>query len=349
MLTLEERVELIMLCGRDGWSMRQVAEEFNERHPNSRVSHTTVSRLLNKFKTTGSVHDASRSGRPSVPVEEKEVVIAKVMKSPKKSVRRSSHELNFPRTTMRRILKAENFHPYKLQHVQQLTEDDPDRRMEMCSWFMDRLDEGHEFLSDILFSDEAMFTMNGQVNRHNCRYYAQENPHWMEQDKHQGGSSVMVWCGIWRNFVIGPFFFDSTVTGESYLDMLKGSMIPQLESLGLGLPAWFQQDGAPAHYSVIVRHFLDDIFQDRWIGRRGPVEWAPRSPDLTPMDFFFWGYVKSLVYCEKIRDRAHLLQKISYACARISGDEDLFEKVRRNFRYRVTTCFELGGQHFEHL
>ena len=117
----------------------------------------------------------------------------------------------------------------------------------------------------------------------------------------------------------------------------------------IGRPAWFQQDGAPAHYSVIVRHFLDDIFQDRWIGRRGPVEWAPRSPDLTPMDFFFWGYVKSLVYCEKIRDRAHLLQKISYACARISSDEDLFEKVRRNFRYRVRTCFELGGQHFEHL
>ena len=159
----------------------------------------------------------------------------------------------------------------------------------------------------------------------------------------------MVWCGIWRNFVIGPFFFDSTVTGQSYLNMLNDFMIPQLQSLGIGLPAWFQQDGTPAHYALIVRQFLDDKFQGRWIGRRRPVEWAPRSPDLTPMDFFFWGYVKDLVYCEKIRDRGHLQERISDACARINGDGDLLHKVRREFHFRVLTCLELGGRHFEHL
>jgi hypothetical protein len=28
----------------------------------------------------------------------------------------------------------------------------------------------------------------------------------------------------------------------------------------------------------------------------GPIPWPPRSPDITPFDFFLWGYVKDIVY-----------------------------------------------------
>ena len=46
----------------------------------------------------------------------------------------------------------------------------------------------------------------------------------------------------------------------------------------------FMQDGLPSHFKLTVRAWLDEIFPNRWIGRRGPVEWVPRSPDLTPLD-----------------------------------------------------------------
>ena len=45
---------------------------------------------------------------------------------------------------------------------------------------------------------------------------------------------------------------------------------------------------APLHYNRDVRSFLDEIFQNRWIGRKGFVEYPPRSPDLTQQDFFLW-------------------------------------------------------------
>jgi hypothetical protein len=32
-LTLAERVERVLLSGRQGWTQRQVADEFNARHP----------------------------------------------------------------------------------------------------------------------------------------------------------------------------------------------------------------------------------------------------------------------------------------------------------------------------
>ena len=29
--------------------------------------------------------------------------------------------------------------------------------------------------------------------------------------------------------------------------------------------------------------------------RDGPIPWPPRSPGITPLDFFLWGYVKDIV------------------------------------------------------
>ncbi|KAJ4433406.1 hypothetical protein ANN_15665 [Periplaneta americana] len=42
-----------------------------------------------------------------------------------------------------------------------------------------------------------------------------------------------------------------------------------------------------------------DVFPGRRIGRTGPIRWPPRSPDLTPLDFFFWGFIKDRVYATK--------------------------------------------------
>jgi len=75
---------------------------------------------------------------------------------------------------------------------------------------------------------------------------------------------------------------------------------------------FFQQDGAPPHHAVTVRKFLDEQLPNRWIGRRGPVEWPPRSPDITPMDFFFWGVVKDKVFSPKPRivdDMIHCIRE----------------------------------------
>jgi hypothetical protein len=33
-----------------------------------------------------------------------------------------------------------------------------------------------------------------------------------------------------------------------------------------------------------------------WDGRDSPMPWPPSSPDITPLDFFLWGYVKSNVF-----------------------------------------------------
>ncbi|GFW24868.1 uncharacterized protein TNCV_1961321 [Trichonephila clavipes] len=69
---------------------------------------------------------------------------------------------------------------------------------------------------------------------------------------------------------------------------------------------WFQQDGATCHTARATIDLLKDTFGDRLISRFGPVNWPPRSCDLTPLDYFLWGYVKSLVYADKPQTLDHL-------------------------------------------
>ncbi|GBN42774.1 hypothetical protein AVEN_174235-1 [Araneus ventricosus] len=57
---------------------------------------------------------------------------------------------------------------------------------------------------------------------------------------------------------------------------------------------WFQH--AAAHFSRNVRNHLDVRFGQQWIGRGGPVRWPAQSPDLSCLDFFLWGHMKTLVY-----------------------------------------------------
>lgn len=40
------------------------------------------------------------------------------------------------------------------------------------------------------------------------------------------------------------------------------------------------------HYATFVRAYLDEVFPNRWISRRGMVELPSRSPDLTPLKYF---------------------------------------------------------------
>ena len=56
-------------------------------------------------------------------------------------------------------------------------DDDPYRRMQFCEWFQQMVNEDEEFVTKIVWSDEAQLKLNGTVNRHNCVYWAPENLH----------------------------------------------------------------------------------------------------------------------------------------------------------------------------
>jgi hypothetical protein len=58
----------------------------------------------------------------------------------------------------------------------------------------------------------------------------------------------------------------------------------------------FRHENDLPNYHRSVTSFPDATFHNKWVGRGGQIRWPPRSPDLPPLDFHFWGYVKDKVY-----------------------------------------------------
>jgi hypothetical protein len=132
-------------------------------------------------------------------------------------------------------------------------------------------------------TDKATFHVSGAVNMHNVRIWGSQQPHSVMEHV-RDSPKVNVWCGVMCNTIIGPFFFaEKIVTGSSYLDMLQLYAFPQLEHLQPNV--FFHQDGAPPHWSLDVRRALNSTFPGRWMGRDGPTDWPPRSPDTWRTEF----------------------------------------------------------------
>jgi hypothetical protein len=68
-----------------------------------------------------------------------------------------------------------------------------------------------------------------------------------------------------------------------------------------------------------VRDYLDATFPNRWLGRDGPIAWPSRSPDITPLDFFLWGYVKDKVYASRVTRVEDLKTRIRDVITTIDG------------------------------
>ncbi|GFT13802.1 putative LOC100569746 [Trichonephila clavipes] len=120
------------------------------------------------------------------------------------------------------------------------------------------------------------------------------------------------------------------------------------QALQLELPEpWFQQDSATCHTARATIDLLKDTFGDRLISRFGPVNWPPRSYDLTPLDYFLWGYVKSLVYADKPQTLGHLEDNIRRVIADIRPQ--MLEKVIENWTSRLDYIRASRGSHMPEI
>ncbi|GFT48460.1 putative transposable element [Trichonephila clavipes] len=116
--------------------------------------------------------------------------------------------------------------------------------------------------------------------------------------------------------------------GDRYRAMITNFFFPELNNYDVQ-ELWFQQDGATCHTARATIDLLKDKFGDHLILRFGPVNWPPRSCDLTPLDYFLWGYVKSLVYADKPQMLDHLEGNILRVIADIRPQ--MLEKVIENW------------------
>ncbi|GFT47264.1 transposable element Tc3 transposase [Trichonephila clavipes] len=128
--------------------------------------------------------------------------------------------------------------------------------------------------------------------------------------------------------------------------MITNFFIPELNNHDVQ-ELWFQQDGATCHTARATIDLLKDTLGDRLISRFGPVNWPPRSCDLTPLDYFLWGYVKSLVYADKPQTLDHLEDNIRRVIADIRPQ--ILEQVIENWTSRLDYIRASRGSHMPEI
>jgi hypothetical protein len=250
-----------------------------------------------------------------------------------------------PHASVHRIMRHHlHLYPYHFTLLQNIIEEDKEQRVTFANWLM----HNEELIPNLLWSDEANFSVDGIINRHNCVIWSRETSHeYLTHNLHS--PHLCVWMGFSSKCLLCPFFFNGTVSGDSYLHMLQTHVIPQLKQHKKKSSTIFQQDGAPPHYSNQVRNYLREQFSDEKVIARGfPNFWPARSPDLTPLDYWFWGMIKARVYHEnKPKNLIELQARIEEECARVTLEE--VQHAVSDISNRLLLVNEEKGGLFQHL
>lgn len=329
--SVAEKREIICLFAENNYNASATRRAYAARHPDGPIpTRCTIKTIFTKFRITSSLQRKKRELNENTENHDLNILLHYV-ENPSQSIRTTSKEMRArygPRRSsreyIRKILKKYGFRPYKYHRVQKLTHMHKIQRLNFCNLMLNRLNNERDFFEKILWTDESSFSTSGLPNRQNYRHWAQQNPQFDREVRFQGRRTINVWCGLLKNRIIGPYFLEGTLTGPLYHQFLETRLQNMLENLPLRqyMNMIFQHDGAPPHVIREVNNFLNNNHNE-WIGRNGTIAWPSNSPDLTPMDNFFWGYIKNKVYernFDNVEDMKHCItQEIRYLNERNSN------------------------------
>ncbi|GBL79014.1 hypothetical protein AVEN_48971-1 [Araneus ventricosus] len=134
-----------------------------------------------------------------------------------------------------------------------------------------------------------------------------------------------------------------TVTGSQLCVYTRNVGREAHFSLSLRRSLWFQYDGAPPLYTSDVHQHLQVTFGKHWTCRGGPVQWPARSPDLSCLNFFCWGQMKTLVYETPADSVKNVVARISVAAREMRNMLGIFQNVRNSIRRRCEACVTASG------
>jgi hypothetical protein len=354
-LTVGELVDMHLIYGETRGNARAAERLYrlmypNRHHPN-RATFVAVDRRLRETGTLQVRREGGGARRRVRTVAFEEEVLQRFEDNPSQSTRAIARIMRVPHMRVWEVLHDNLMRPYHRQKVQPLLPNDFGPRVQFCQWYIQRHNDDPHFRSCILFTDEASFTRDGILNFRNTHNWSYENPHAILPRGHQQRFSVNVWAGIIADRLIGPYMLPPRLTGNIYLTFLQEVLPDLLDDVPLAVMQriMFQHDGAPAHFSRDVRQHLDQTYPDAWIGRGGSINWPARSPDLTPLDYFLWGHIKSLVYETPVDTEEDLVARIADACGRVQEMPAIFEHIRDSMVRRCEACIRVNGRNFEQL
>lgn len=270
------------------------------------------------------------------------------------------------------VLKKAKQYFYRAPRGQNLKEADCKRRLDFALSMHNKIENHHEFdPRNCAFSDEAMGSPN--ANRKNFGFWRFKGrfDDWREKMISHKCYEEKVHTFVllhWKCGALGPYFIEEipqqsqgkpvlTLNAQRYLWLLQNRVIPDLkEALGPEdfAKCWWQQDGAPAHTTKEVLSYLRSVFHHRILSncrdeftKDWQHDWPAYSPDLNPLDYYFWSSLRTILNFRKYSGKAQLKENITDI---VQNSIPLFmiKRAIDDFKIRLEACIECKGAHFEY-
>jgi hypothetical protein len=147
-----------------------VQRNFRRVYQKDAPTDKSIRKWYQQFQETSSVMKGHSPGRPSTSQNNTERIRVAFQRSPKRSVRHVSHQLQIPKSTVHEVVHRRlKLHAYKLQLVQHIRPCNKPQWVNFVTFMLEQLTADDDYLQKIIFSDEATSHTHGVVNCHNCR------------------------------------------------------------------------------------------------------------------------------------------------------------------------------------
>ncbi|GFT44642.1 DUF4817 domain-containing protein [Trichonephila clavipes] len=246
--------------------LRKFRVQKNVKSGKGPLTPASLLKFVKRFEETGKLEDRARAGRPCLKEARAPCIavemeaIASEAASGTNSAREAARRLGLPPSSVRNILRRNlQLYPYKLQSCHELLPADTAQREAFVKWAFSKMEQDPTWVFNILWTDEARFSLHGDVNNNNCRIWAISNP---------------------RSFLFETQcpvngWITETVNAQRYLMLLRETVVPCVIQRGQISNVTFMQDGATSHTANPVKAFLIQMFGvDRNISRRRRIAMA---------------------------------------------------------------------------
>ena len=306
------------------------------------VHESSISRLRNRYTTTGRTADRPRSGRPRVTTDRQDryIVLQHLRNRRRNAVQTARetpgrHNNRISDQTVRNRLRAVNLRCRRPYVGLMLTDA---RRQRRVQWAYQHRGWTQRMWNQVLFSDESRFCLSNSDGR--VRVYRRNGERFTDaavvQHDRWGGPSVMVWAGITSHYRTELFRIQGNLTGLRYRDeILMPAVLPfmrQHPNVRL-----FQQDNARPHTARISQAYL----QQEHIQT---LPWPAFSPDMSPIEHL-WDELGRRVHNRQPQPAdIHQLQAALVEEWRAIPQVRI-QRLLQSMRRRILACIAARGGH----
>ncbi|CAM4796680.1 unnamed protein product [Rotaria magnacalcarata] len=178
------------------------------------------------------------------------------------------------------------------------------------------------------------------VVKNQCKIWRLEKerllPECLQQTNTGDGGKVGIWGGISGFGTTNARIYTENTNGELYCDVLQKEVKQLLTKSPAQRKMVFQQDLAPWHTSNIVKEKIIRL-------KLKMLDWAPKSPDLNPVEML-WSILDKKLASKPIYSKAALVERLQEEWNNV--DKDLCIKLVESMPDRIRKCLKAKGGHF---